>query len=192
MDEDAIVIGRQNCDEFAMGSSNENSAFGLVKNGANQSYVPGGSSGGSAVGVQTDMCQISLGSDTGGSVRQPAAFCGVYGLKPTYSRISRYGLTAYSSSFDCVGILSKSIADSELILEIIAGNDERDTTSSREKVPYFSKSIIKSNKYKIAYFPEINEAEGIAKEVSQIMNQTMSSLKASGHLIEKVSYPYLE
>ena len=192
LDEDAIVIGRQNCDEFAMGSSNENSAFGEVKNGVNPSRVPGGSSGGSAVGVQTDMCQISLGSDTGGSVRQPAAFCGVFGLKPTYSRISRYGLTAYSSSFDCVGILSKSIADTELILEIIAGSDERDTTSSRKKVPQFSQSPIKSNSYKIAYFDEINEAEGIATSVSQMMNQTMSSLKTSGHLLEKVSFPFLE
>src|SRR5690606_26167206 len=125
----AIIIGHCNCDEFAMGSSNENSFYGNVLNAADESKVPGGSSGGSAVAVQADMCMVSLGSDTGGSVRQPADFCGIIGLKPTYGAISRYGLIAYASSFDQIGIFGKNIDDVALTLEAISGADDYDSTA---------------------------------------------------------------
>lgn len=193
LDEDAIIIGRNNCDEFAMGSSNENSAFGPVLNDADNERVPGGSSGGSAVAVQADMCLVSLGSDTGGSVRQPAAFCGILGLKPTYSRISRHGLIAYGSSFDCIGIFSKTVEDMAITLEVIAGKDEFDSTVSTKPVEKYSKSIFDpSKKLKIAYINDTLEAEGISEEIKSRTVEAIEKLKGAGHSVEAVDFPLLE
>jgi len=194
LDEDAIIIGRQNCDEFAMGSSNENSAFGPVLNAADTSRVPGGSSGGSAVAVQADMCQISLGSDTGGSVRQPAAFCGVVGLKPTYSRISRFGLVAYGSSFDSIGIFGKSVEDVATVLEVIAGPDDTDSTVSHKPVPAYTKDLAESNgkKYKVAYVREIESSEGLQPEIRSSILAKIDQIKAAGHTVEVIDFPLQE
>ena len=192
LDEDAIIIGRQNCDEFAMGSSNENSAFGPVLNALDPARVPGGSSGGSAVGVMADLCHISLGSDTGGSVRQPAGFCGVVGLKPTYSRISRHGLIAYGSSFDCIGIFGKCVEDVAQVLEVIAGADDYDSTVSRLPVPPYPEALKEEpKKYKIAYLEEIDH-EGIQPAIRKNILEKIGRLKDAGYSVEAVNFPLME
>ncbi len=190
--EDAIIIGRLNCDEFAMGSSNENSAFGNVLNPLNNSCVPGGSSGGAAAAVAAGLCHVTLGSDTGGSIRQPASFTGTVGLKPTYGRVSRYGLIAYASSFDQIGPITKTVQDAALILEVISGKDKHDNTCSSEKVESYSSQINETKKYKIAYIKECVEAEGIDSEVKQIILNQIETLKSLGHSVEAISFPYLD
>jgi aspartyl-tRNA(Asn)/glutamyl-tRNA(Gln) amidotransferase subunit A len=188
----AIIIGRQNCDEFAMGSSNENSAFGPVKNAANPSLVAGGSSGGSAVAVQANLCMVSLGSDTGGSVRQPADFCGVVGFKPSYGRISRYGLIAYASSFDQIGILSKNITDAAMVLEVIAGADDFDSTVSARIVPTYSQSIqAVGAKKKIAYYKETLTHPGLDPEIKNQIEHQIETLRAAGHHVEALDFDLL-
>ncbi len=194
IDEDAIIIGRQNCDEFAMGSSNENSAFGPVLNDIDNTRVPGGSSGGSAVAVMADLCDISIGSDTGGSVRQPAAFCGVIGLKPTYSRISRHGLIAYGSSFDCIGIFSRDLYDVALALEIMAGKDDFDSTVSTQAVPSYSEALTASSnkKYRVAYMRDTLESEAIQPEIKESIYKKIDQLKRHGHSVEAIDFPLNE
>ena len=190
VDEDAIIIGRQNCDEFAMGSSSENPTFGPVRNEIDPTRVSGGSSGGSAVAVMADLCQVSLGSDTGGSVRQPAAFCGVIGLKPTYSRVSRYGLVAYGSSFDCIGVLSKSISDCALVLQVIAGADEFDSTVSTKPVPNYLNEIenFQGKKFKIAFFEDIMNNQALQLEIQSGLWKTIDKLKSDGHHVNGIQF----
>lgn len=192
IEEDAIIIGRLNCDEFAMGSSNENSAFGNVLNPLNEACVPGGSSGGAAAAVAANLCHVSLGSDTGGSIRQPASFTGTVGLKPTYGRVSRYGLIAYASSFDQIGPITKNVEDAALIMECISGRDRHDNTSSSEAVEAYSKALKGEKTYKIAYLKECVESEGLDPEVKQAVLRQIAALKAAGHTVEPISFPYLD
>jgi aspartyl-tRNA(Asn)/glutamyl-tRNA(Gln) amidotransferase subunit A len=191
IDEDAIVIGRLNCDEFGMGSSNEHSIYGKVFQEIDPTRVPGGSSGGSAVAVQANLCTVSLGSDTGGSVRQPAAFTGVVGMKPTYSRVSRWGLIAYASSFDTIGVFSTAIKDNALVLEVMAGYDEKDSTSSKEKVPPFSKLDFAKGPVKIAVLKEALYAPSLQAEIKINTVEVIEKLKKEGHEVQEVDFPLL-
>jgi aspartyl-tRNA(Asn)/glutamyl-tRNA(Gln) amidotransferase subunit A len=191
LEQEAIIIGRQNCDEFAMGSSSENSAFGPVKNALDETRVPGGSSGGSAVSVQAGLAMVSLGSDTGGSVRQPADFCGVVGLKPSYGRISRYGLIAYASSFDQIGIFAQSVEDAALVLEVISGKDNFDSTVSQQEVPAFS-NLGPSKKYKIAYFKQALEHPGLDPEIRTAVQGLIEQLRSQGVQVDPIEFNLLD
>ncbi len=194
LDAGAIIIGRQNCDEFAMGSSNEHSAYGPVKNALDETRVPGGSSGGSAVAVQADHCMISLGSDTGGSVRQPADFCGIIGLKPGYGRISRYGLIAYASSFDQIGIFGKNIEDVALTLQIISGADAFDSTVSQLPVPDYTTALdhMDAPPKRIAYFKEALDHPGLDPAIKAATEGFIKKLTAQGYIVEPVDFELLE
>jgi aspartyl-tRNA(Asn)/glutamyl-tRNA(Gln) amidotransferase subunit A len=192
LDEDAIILGRQNCDEFAMGASNETSYFGPALNEDDPARVPGGSSGGSAVAVQADLCLASVGTDTGGSVRQPAAFCGIIGMKPTYSRISRYGLIAYASSFDQIGALTRSVEDAALLLEVMAGADEYDSTASHREVPAYSQQLELDCPLRIGYIRDCLESEGIQPEIKEAMLQVADDLRGEGHTVQGADFPYLD
>ncbi|RYC68172.1 Asp-tRNA(Asn)/Glu-tRNA(Gln) amidotransferase subunit GatA [Spirosoma sordidisoli] len=191
LSEDAIIIGRQNCDEFAMGSSNENSAFGPVRNAADPERVPGGSSGGSAVAVQAGLCLASIGSDTGGSVRQPAAFCGVVGLKPTYGRVSRWGLIAYASSFDCIGPIANNPDDAALLLEVMAGADEFDSTVSSQPVSAYASAQLPERPLRIAYLRDGIESTGVDASIREATQQTIDALRGAGHTVEPVELSLL-
>jgi aspartyl-tRNA(Asn)/glutamyl-tRNA(Gln) amidotransferase subunit A len=190
--EDAIIIGRTNCDEFAMGSSNENSAYGNVLNPLNENLVPGGSSGGSCAAVAAGLCHAALGSDTGGSIRQPASFCGVVGMRPTYARVSRHGLLAFASSFDQIGTVTTTTEDAALILEVIAGKDDYDATVSGRDVPAYSHLLFSREKYKLVLLENCVKQEGVDKEIQGYFDYLTGELEGNGYSYSSVDFPYLE
>jgi aspartyl-tRNA(Asn)/glutamyl-tRNA(Gln) amidotransferase subunit A len=185
----AILIGRTNCDQFGMGSSNENSVYGPVRNALDESRVPGGSSGGAAVSVQADTCLLAMGSDTGGSIRQPAAFCGLWGFKPTYGRISRHGLIAYGSSFDQIGFIGHCADDLRLAISVCAGADEFDATASERP---FVVSGTAPKSLRIAYFAPTLEGEGLNPGVKQCIQQYIGRLEAQGHRVQALPFDLLD
>lgn len=189
---DALIIGKTNMDEFAMGSSNENSAYGIVKNPLDKTKVPGGSSGGSAVAVAANLSTTSLGSDTGGSIRQPASFCGIFGLKPTYGRVSRFGLVAYASSFDTIGPFANSAYDIAAVLEVIAGYDPNDSTSANIPVPEYTKLLDKNISNIRIGLPKEYLGKGLSPEIRELIENKIDFLKSKGAIIKSISLPHTE
>ncbi|MGZ4830347.1 MAG: Asp-tRNA(Asn)/Glu-tRNA(Gln) amidotransferase subunit GatA [Candidatus Angelobacter sp.] len=186
----AIVLGKMNCDEFAMGSSNENSAYGPVRNPRDQSRVPGGSSGGSAAAVAAGTAVATLGSDTGGSIRQPASFCGVVGLMPTYGRVSRYGLIAFASSLDHIGPLTKTVKDAAILLRVIAGRDPLDSTSADVPVPDYEADLAKPMRGLKIGVPKEYFGEGLDAEVRAAVEAGIARLRSAGCEIVPISLPH--
>ena len=189
LNNDGLIVGHQNCDEFGMGSSNEHSIYGCVHNYFDYNKTSGGSSGGSAVAVQTDMCHISLGTDTGGSIRQPAAFCGVIGFKPSYGVISRYGVIAHASSFDTVGISGKSIKDIKIVFKTIMGYDGHDLSMSQE-LP--NETVEEKKKYKIGYLKNALEFEGLQEEIKKSIQNFLGKLQDEQNIIESIEVDFLD
>ncbi|MEN2986200.1 MAG: Asp-tRNA(Asn)/Glu-tRNA(Gln) amidotransferase subunit GatA [Thermodesulfovibrionaceae bacterium] len=187
-----ILVGKTNMDEFAMGSSTENSGFHITHNPWNLERVPGGSSGGSAAAVAADECIAALGSDTGGSIRQPAAFCGVVGLKPTYGRVSRFGLVAFASSLDQIGPITKCVSDAAILMNVIAGHDPMDSTSAPIDVPDFTENLGKDVKGIKIGIPKEYFIEGIDKEVEQRVKEAIEHFESLGCSAEEISLPHTE
>lgn len=185
-----VPAGKLNMDEFAMGSSNETSYFGLTRNPHDRKKVPGGSSGGAAAAVASHLAVAAIATDTGGSIRQPASMCGMFGLKPTYGRVSRYGLVAYASSFDQIGPISKSVMDGALLLEAISGYDTKDSTSAREDVPRFSDFVNRSIKGVRVGIPEEYFTEGLDGEVRRNVEEGISILKDSNAIVKRINLQY--
>ena len=186
--EDAVFIGRTNCDEFAMGSGNENSAFGPVKNPLDPSKVPGGSSGGSAAAVAAGLCHVALRSDTGGSIRQPASFTGTVGFKPSYGRVSRHGLIAYASSFDQIGPFSANVEDAVKVMEVIAGPDDFDATAMQEAMP----AAVKTAPQKVAYLKTAVDNPAVDEHVKKAFLAQLELLENAGVVVEPVEFDLLD
>ena len=187
-----ILLGKTNMDEFAMGSSNENSAFGPTRNPWNLEYIPGGSSGGSAAAVAADECIAAVGSDTGGSIRQPASHCGVVGFKPTYGRVSRYGLVAFASSLDQIGPITKDVTDAALLLQVIAGYDQCDSTSVPKEVPNYTQSLVQGLRGITLGIPREYFLEGLDPEVEQAVRDAIRTLEGLGAKSKEVCLPHTE
>jgi aspartyl-tRNA(Asn)/glutamyl-tRNA(Gln) amidotransferase subunit A len=188
----AVVLGKTNCDEFAMGSSNENSSYGLVRNPINFDRVPGGSSGGSAAAVAADLCVYAIGTDTGGSIRQPASFCGVVGLKPTYGRVSRFGLIAMASSLDQAGPITKTVEDAAIVLQALAGDDEKDSTTVKKPIPNYVQAMKKDIDGMRVAVPKQFFNEGLSPEVGDRIKEQMEILRKQGAIVDEIDLPILE